>query len=173
MSDYFEMSYGSNKRPRPYFPQQRRIANNSIHLSKEAISERGKIRTAEYRIIGIDNDNVWEQIQQLIAGKNVKTTNETTKDALGEVLNPLTFISKRIFKYKSSVINADKIIMAGESEYSSDIIGFCKPMQRGYYYHYGSEQYDYFNTGIQDPRRMWAVIKEVLVDPKYCIVYEV
>ena len=158
MVEYFELSYGSNNRPRPHYPKQRRVLDKSLPLSIQNVNEKGKAKTVEYHIVGINNENVWKQVERLIGGEDVKASN--AKDS--EIINPLSFLNSKVFKYKESRIDVKKILMAGKSEYSSDIIGFCKPLQRGYYYHYGQEHYDYFNTGIQDPRRMWKVITEVV-----------
>ena len=83
MVEYFELSYGSNNRPRPHYPKQRRVLDKSLPLSIQNVNEKGKAKTVEYHIVGINNENVWKQVERLIGGEDVKASN--AKDS--EIIN--------------------------------------------------------------------------------------
>jgi len=172
MSFYFELNFSNNSRPRPHYPTQRRTTS-ALKLSTIQTST-GKVT---YHILGIDDEETWKYIQTCINGKipNVDLDRPLFKDARGEFVKPFRLISakdKCTFSFKGQIIHSDNIVMAGEAKYSAAIESFCKKPKRGKFFHYGNREYDYFGTGIETANRMWKVIKEVLFNPTYCIVYE-
>lgn len=186
MSDYFEMNFSSKNRPRPVYHNQKRTTG-ALELSVQVESVKGVDLKQKYCILGIEDDLTWKYIQEVIDKKipGVPDDLPIRYDVLGEpilpfqVVHPTSFGRDKercSFSYKGEFIHGSNIVMAGNTDdYSPDIINFCKaPVKQDgdiVYYHYGNSSYNYYNIYVHSCKRMWKIIKEVLFNPKYCIIY--
>jgi hypothetical protein len=153
---YFEMNFRGNLRPTPTSHNYEIIENNSMLLHKT--------NEIEYRIIGFHSDHIFKQINALLDKKQVPQE---------EGKKSINIIDKAKFKFKNSIVRINNIKMIGESNYCSDVLKFCKPRKGDFYWHYGRNFYDNgHRVGVEEPQRMWLIIKTVLNEPKYCLIYE-